>query len=114
MSNSAGSPQNPGGSTTDPFGGDDVLPIEKQRRAHQFLTQETRYHIIQAVPGIQNTSRRSTSSNTSCRRIAPPFGSISTDSQKKQLMTKYTYRGDEAGQHDPREFWGSPPMVSPS
>jgi len=21
-------------------------------------------------------------------------------------MTKYTYRGDEAGQHDPREFWG--------
>jgi len=33
---------------------------------------------------------------------------------EKQLMTKYTYRGDEAGQHDPREFWGSPPMVSPS
>jgi len=106
MSDSAGSPQNPGGSATDPFGGDDVLPIEKQRRAHQFLTQETRYHIIQAVLGHP----KHLATLDELEYLVPKNRSTIREHldrlTEKQLMTKYTYRGDEAGQHDPREFWG--------
>lgn len=106
MSNSAGGPQNPVGGETDPFGGDDVLPIEKQRRAHQFLTQETRYHIIQAVLGHP----RYLATLDELEYLVPKNRSTIREHldrlADKQVMTKYKYRGDEAERNDPREFWG--------
>lgn len=106
MSDSAGSPRNSGGNESDPFGGDDVLPIEKQRRVHQFLTQETRYHIVQAVLGHP----ASLATLDEFEYLVPKNRSTIREHldrlAEKQVMTKYKYRGDEAERNDPREFWG--------
>ncbi|OLZ39260.1 hypothetical protein A6E15_17815 [Natrinema saccharevitans] len=106
MSNTAGGQRNPVGDEADPFGGDDVLPIEKQRRAHRFLTQETRYHIIQAVLGHP----KYLATLDELEYLVPKNRSTIREHldrlAEKQVMAKYKYRGDEAGQNDPREFWG--------
>jgi len=81
---------------------------------HINFSQETRYHIIQAVLGHP----KHLATLDELEYLVPKNRSTIREHldrlTEKQLMTKYTYRGDEAGQHDPREFWGSPPMVSPS
>lgn len=106
MSNSREGPRNPVSGEADPFGGDDVLPIEKQRRAHQFLTQETRYHIIQAVLGHP----RYLATLDELEYLVPKNRSTIREHldrlAEKQVMMKYKYRGDEGERHDPREFWG--------
>ena len=106
MSNSAGSPRNQVGGEVDPFGGDEVLPIEKQRRAHQFLTQETRYHIIQAVLGHP----KHLATLDELEYLVPKNRSTIREHldrlAEKQVVAKYKYRGDEAGQNDPKVFWG--------
>ncbi len=106
MSNSAGSPRSSGGGETDPFGDADVMPIEKQRRAHQFLTQETRYHIIQAVLGHP----KYLTTLDELEYLVPKNRSTIREHldrlAEKQVMAKYKYRGDEAEHNDPREFWG--------
>jgi hypothetical protein len=106
MSNSVESPRNPVGGEADPFGGDDVLPIEKQRRAHQFLTQETRYYIIQAVLGHP----KNLATLDELEYLVPKNRSTIREHldrlADKQVMAKYTYRGDGAERNDPREFWG--------
>ncbi|NGM70445.1 hypothetical protein G6M89_15795 [Natronolimnobius sp. AArcel1] len=82
------------------------MPIEKQRRAHQFLTQETRYHIIQAVLG--HPTHLATLDEL--EYLVPKNRSTIREHldrlAEKQVMSKYTYRGDEAEHNDPREFWG--------
>ena len=106
MSNTAGSSRNPGGGEAAPFGGEDVMPIEKQRRAHQFLTQETRYHIIQAVLGHP----RHLATLDELEYLVPKNRSTIREHldrlANKQVMVKYKYRGDEASHNDPGEFWG--------
>jgi len=106
MSNSAGNSRNPGGGEAAPFGGADVMPIEKQRRAHQFLTQETRYHIIQAVLGHP----RHLATLDELEYLVPKNRSTIREHldrlANKQVMVKYTYRGDEGTHTDPRAFWG--------
>ncbi|NKE37246.1 hypothetical protein GWG54_15735 [Natronococcus sp. JC468] len=106
MSNSAAGPGNLVGGETDPFGGDDVMPIEKQRRAHQFLTQETRYHIIQAVLG--HPTHLATLDEL--EYLVPKNRSTIREHldrlAEKQVMAKYKYRGDETKRNEPREFWG--------
>ena len=106
MSNRTETPRNPGGGETDPFGGDDVLPIEKQRRAHQFLTREIRYHIIQAVLGHP----RHLATLDELEYLVPKNRSTIREHldrlADKQVMAKYKYRGDGAARTDPREFWG--------
>ena len=106
MSNSAGGSGNPVGGEAAPFGGDDVMPIEKQRRAHQFLTQETRYHIIQAVLGHPTYL----ATLDELEYLVPKNRSTIREHldrlADKQVMTKYKYRGDETEHNEPREFWG--------
>ncbi|OIB55749.1 hypothetical protein [Natrialba sp. SSL1] len=106
MNDSAEGPQNSVGSEATPFGGDDVLPIEKQRRAHQFLTQETRYHIIQAVLGHP----KYLASLDELEYLVPKNRSTIREHldrlAEKQVMAKYTYRGDAGEHNDPQEFWG--------
>ncbi|WP_394742928.1 hypothetical protein [Natronococcus roseus] len=106
MSNSAGGAGNPVGGEADPFGGDDVMPIEKQRRAHQFLTQETRYHIIQAVLGHPTYL----ATLDELEYLVPKNRSTIREHldrlADKQVMAKYKYRGDETERNEPREFWG--------
>jgi len=106
MSNSAERPQHPPDSETDPFGGDDILPIETQRRAHQFLTQETRYHIIQAVLGHP----QQLVTLDEFEYLVPKNRSTIREHldrlANKQVMAKYIYRGDGADPTDPRKFWG--------
>jgi len=93
MSNSVDSPRNPVGDEADPFAGDDVLPIEKQRRAHQFLTQETRYHIIQAVLGHP----KNFSTLDELEYLVPKNRSAIREHLDrlvdKQVIAKYTYVG---------------------
>jgi hypothetical protein len=105
MSDSAGSARTPG-EEPDPFGGDDVMPIEKQRRAHQFLTQETRYHIIQAVLGHPTYL----ATLDELEYLVPKNRSTIREHldrlAAKRVMAKYTYRGDAAQRNDPRAFWG--------
>lgn len=106
MSDNAGGAGNPVGGEADPFGGDDVMPIEKQRRAHQFLTQETRYHIIQAVLGHPTYL----ATLDELEYLVPKNRSTIREHldrlADKQVMAKYTYRGDETKRNEPREFWG--------
>jgi hypothetical protein len=106
MSNSAESPRHPVDGEPDPFDGDDVLPIEKQRRAHQFLTQESRYHIIQAVLGHPHYL----ATLDELEYLVPKNRSTIREHldrlANKQVLTKYTYRGDDAERTDPRDFWG--------
>ena len=105
MSDSADRPGHAGGES-DPFGGNDVLPIEKQRRAHQFLTQETRYHVIQAVLGHPEHL----TTLDELEYLVPKNRSTIREHldrlADKRVMAKYVYEGDEAQQNDPREFWG--------
>lgn len=106
MSDSAEAPRRPPGGRTDPFGGEDVLPFEKQRRAHRFITQETRYNIIQAILGhpdhlvtldelVYLVPKNRSTIREHLDRLA-----------EKQLVEKAVYEGDDADQNDPREFWG--------
>jgi len=103
MSNSANGTREP---TPSPFGGDDVMPFEKQRRAHRFLTQETRYHIIQAVLG--HPAHLVTLDEV--EYLVPKNRSTIREHLDRladhHVMDKYVYDGDDAGTHDPREFWG--------
>ena len=106
MGNTTGTPRNPGGGETDPFGGDGVLPIEKQRRAHRFLTQDTRYHIIQAVLGHP----QHLTTLDELEYLVPKNRSTIREHldrlADKRVMAKYEYRGDGADRTDPRAFWG--------
>lgn len=106
MSDSANSPRGQLDEDIQPFGGEDVLPFEKQRRVHQFLTQETRYHIIQTILGHPDhlvtldefeylvPKNRSTIREHLDRLV------------DKYLVTKYVYTGDDGEASDPTEFWG--------
>jgi len=105
MSNSANGTRGTDAPPT-PFGGDDVMPFEKQRRAHRFLTQETRYHIIQAILG--HPSHLATLDEL--EYLVPKNRSTIREHldrlAEKHIVDKYIYDGDEAEQYDPREFWG--------
>ena len=105
MSNSANDVQE-ATSQPSPFGGDDVMPFEKQRRAHRFLTQETRYHIVQAILG--HPAHLATLDEL--EYLVPKNRSTIREHldrlAEKHIIDKYVYDGDAAGQYDPREFWG--------
>lgn len=106
MSDSADSHGRSSDGTPAPFGGEDVMPFEKQRRAHRFLTQETRYHVVQAVLGhpehlvtLDELEYLVPKNRSTIREHLDRLA-------EKRLLDKYVYDGDDAGQHDPREFWG--------
>ncbi|MDQ2052714.1 hypothetical protein RBH26_19920 [Natronolimnohabitans sp. A-GB9] len=105
MSNGGNGTQEPTGASS-PFGGDEVMPFEKQRRAHRFLTQETRYHIVQAILG--HPAHLATLDEL--EYLVPKNRSTIREHldrlAEKHIIDKYVYDGDEAGQYDPREFWG--------
>lgn len=99
--------QSPNDDVSDhPFGGNDVLPFEKQRRAHQFLTQETRYYILQALLGHPTHL----ASLDELEYLIPKNRSTIREHldrlQEKTLVTKYVYEGDDTASDEPSEFWG--------
>ena len=105
MSNSADAHRGPPERPTDPFGGEDVLPFEKQRRAHRFITQETRYYIIQAILGHPDHLV----TLDELEYLVPKNRSTILEHldrlAEKELVTKQVYEGDDTEQNDPREFW---------
>ncbi len=105
MSNGADAHGDPPERPTDPFGGEDVLPFEKQRRAHRFITQETRYYTIQAILGHPDHLV----TLDELEYLVPKNRSTILEHldrlAEKGLVTKQVYDGDDAEQNDPREFW---------
>jgi hypothetical protein len=108
MSNSANSPRRRPdlGEEDHPFGGEAVLPFEKQRRVHQFLTQETRYHIIQTILGhpthlvtLDELEYLVPKNRSTIREHLDRLAD-------KQLVTNYMYEGNDADASDPTGFWG--------
>lgn len=89
-----------------PFGGEDVMPLERQRRAHRFLTQETRYHVLQAILGHP----KHLVTLDEFEYLVPKNRSTIRDHldrlADKHLIAKYVYDGEDVGPNDPREFWG--------
>lgn len=106
MSDSANSPRRHLGKDVQPFGGEDILPFEKQRRVHQFLTQETRYHIIQTILGHS----KHLVTLDELEYLVPKNRSTIREHldrlANKRLVTKYVYDGDDAEALDPTGFWG--------
>jgi predicted ArsR family transcriptional regulator len=105
MSDSADTPRGQRDGSPDPFGGEDVLPFEKQRRAHRFITQETRYHIIQAILG--HSAHLVTLDEL--EYLVPKNRSTIRDHldrlAEKNIVVKQSYEGDDGGQAIPRDFW---------
>ncbi|SFS10388.1 hypothetical protein SAMN05216559_3719 [Halomicrobium zhouii] len=89
-----------------PFGDEDTLSFERQRQAHRFLTQETRYYIIQALLGHPHHL----ASFDELEYLVPKNRSTIDEHldrlEGKQLLAKYEYTGDESAQNEPTEFWG--------
>lgn len=89
-----------------PFGGEEVLPFEKQRRVHRFLTQETRYHIIQTILGHP----RHLVTLDELEYLVPKNRSTIREHldrlAEKRLITNYSYDGEDADASAPTEFWG--------
>jgi hypothetical protein len=105
MSDRADTPRRQPARSQDPFGGDDTLPFEKQRRAHRFITQETRYHIIQAILGHPDHLV----SLDELEYLVPKNRSTIRDHldrlSEKHIVVKQSYDGDDGGQAIPRDFW---------
>lgn len=96
-----------GGPVSDnPFGDEDTLAFERQRQAHRFLTQETRYYIIQALLGHPHHL----ASFDELEYLVPKNRSTIDEHldrlEGKKLLTKYEYTGDDSAQNQPTEFWG--------
>lgn len=89
----------------DSWGGDGALPLEKQRRAHRFLTQETRYHIIQAILGHPDHLVTLDELDYLVPKNRSTIGDHLDRLAEKDLVTKQSYDGDDGGQGIPREFW---------
>lgn len=89
-----------------PFGGDEVLPFEQQRRVHQFLTQETRYHVLLTILG--HPAHLVTLDEF--EYLVPKNRSTIRDHldrlREKHIVDKYVYDGEERDPRLPREFWG--------
>lgn len=105
MSDSADTPRRQRNGPTDPFGGDDTLPFEKQRRAHRFITQETRYHIIQAILGHPHHLV----TLDELEYLVPKNRSTIREHldrlTEKNIVAKQSYNGDDGGPAVPRDFW---------
>lgn len=106
MSDSADTPHRGADGSPDPFGGDDALPFEKQRRAHRFISQETRYHIIQAILGhpdhlvtLDELEYLVPKNRSTIREHLDRLA-------EKDIVAKQSYDGDDGGQAVPRDFWG--------
>lgn len=89
-----------------PFGGDGVPPLERRRRAHQFLTQETRYYVIQATLGHPSHLVTLDEFDYLVPKNRSTIHEHLTRLADKDVMDRYTYEGDSAPGNDPREFWG--------
>lgn len=106
MSDSMDTPRRQPDGAADPFGGDDALPFEKQRRAHRFITQETRYHIIQAILGhpdhlvtLDELEYLVPKNRSTIREHLDRLA-------EKHIVAKQSYDGEGSGQAVPRDFWG--------
>jgi len=106
MSDSSDSLRRQPDGPTDPFGGDDALPFEKQRRAHRFITQETRYHVIQAILGhpahlvtLDELEYLVPKNRSTIREHLDRLA-------EKEIVAKQSYDGDDGGHGVPRDFWG--------
>lgn len=106
MSDGADSPRRQPDGSPDPFGSKDPLPLEKQQRAHRFISQETRYHIIQAILGHPDHLV----TLNEFKYLIPKNRSTIRDHldrlAEKNIVVKQSYDGDDGGQGIPRDFWG--------
>lgn len=108
MGDSADIPRRQPGGPPDPFGDDDTFPLEKQQRAHRFITQETRFHIIQAILGHPDHLV----TLDELDYLIPKNPSTIRDHldrlAEKGIVAKQTYDYDDehdGGQAIPRDFW---------
>lgn len=92
------------GRTEPRFGSVDEPPLEQQRRAHQFITQETRYYIILALLGHPHHM----ASLDELEYLIPKNRSTVHEHlgqlQDKDIATKF--RKENNTQNEPTEFWG--------
>lgn len=90
----------------DPFGDDDVLPFEKQRRVHEYLSQETRHHIVQSILGHPE---HLLSLDEFAYLVPKNRSSINDqlqDMRRKGITEKYVHEPNRSTRGIPAEFWG--------
>jgi len=105
MSDSVDAPRDQPDGPPDAFGGEDALPFEKQRRAHRFITQETRYHIIQALLGHPHHLITLDELDYLIQKNRSTIREHLDRLAEKGIVTKQSYDGDDSGQGIPRDFW---------
>lgn len=92
------------GRTEPRFGSVGESPLEQQRRAHQFITQETRHYILLALLGHPHHM----ASLDELEYLVPKNRSTLHEHlgqlQEKGIATKFTTENN--AQNEPSEFWG--------
>lgn len=100
------SPDNQVREPSDLFEGDDALPFEKQQRVHRFITQETRYAIIQAILGHPHHL----ATLDELEYLVPKNRSTICEHLDhlvaKHIVVQQSYEGDDSGRAVPHNFWG--------
>lgn len=86
------------------FGGREATPFEQQRQAHRFLTQETRYYILQALLGhphhLASLDELEYLVSKNRSTVHDHLGHL----QDRGIIDKYEIEGN--AQNEPDEFWG--------
>lgn len=103
LSSAESAADQPHGRTEPRFGSVDESPLEQQRRAHQFITQETRYYILLALLGHPHHM----ASLDELEYLVPKNRSTVHEHlgqlQEKNIATKL--RTENNAQNEPGEFW---------
>ena len=95
-----------GDADEDPFGNGEVLPFEKQRRVHEYLSQETRHHIVQAILGHPEHLLSLDEFDYLVPKNRSSINAQLQDIQQKGIIDKYVHEPNQNTRGIPAEFWG--------
>lgn len=90
----------------DPFGGEEVLPFEKQRRVHEYLSQETRHHIVQSILGHPEHLLSLDEFEYFIPKNRSSINDQLQDMRRKGIVEKYVHDSNRSTRGIPAEFWG--------
>lgn len=95
-----------GDAPEDPFGGEDVLAFEKQRLVHEYLSQETRHHIVQAILGHPEHLLSLDEFEYLIPKNRSSINDQLQDMRRKGIINKYVHEPNRSARGIPAEFWG--------
>lgn len=95
-----------GDAPEDPFGGEDVLAFEKQRLVHEYFSQETRHHIVQAILGHPEHLLSLDEFEYLIPKNRSSINDQLQDMRRKGIIDKYVHEPNRSTRGIPAEFSG--------